>query len=411
MFTREINMKKCDNDGFRIFLMSGSCCDIVVNSPEELIKKINKSVSGVDNGFKKFYYEIQHVNNESKMFPELYPKILEIRDTPLEYSVKYEFCYCGKTLADLLRNNFYSHSFINKSLEFVINKLFHDYYSISRNSKPNEDYINICYPNRIEQRLDVVRNEEFIKNYGCSDKLIKMMDKGVYINGQYYPSIYKYTDYIKKDKELKKLLNINHNTYSHHDLIPANIVVDTSGNSRHISAFRFIDPRGEQETGVGVRHFMYDMGKMLVGLDTLDIFRIFNGKIEKKLYQLDCLGEKDGVLQFQMGFDLKDSIIKNYKEGSAAFWDIMKKHHYFSDLVGETEENLRLKYLFSFAHMFHPDIPCRIIFEREEEIPVGMYLRGLMVYRTFMDYAYGMDPLREATNHEKVEMWPDIELA
>ncbi len=401
-----IGVKMTNTKNECIYLMGGSCCNIEIESSDVLVKKIQESVSGVENGYKKFYFEVQHIYNESKLFPELYPKIYEIDSSNDKYSVKFEFCFQGKTLADILRNETYDEEYFEKSLEVILDKLFHDYYSIPRESKPSPNYIIQCYMERIEKRLHVVTAKQFRNKYQCSETLVKMIRYGVYINDQYYPSILEYTGYLRKDKELQSKLMITHNTYSHHDLIPANIVVGTD-SPEHITAFRLIDPRGEGETGTDVRNFMYDMGKILVGVDTLDIFRIFNGNIAEKLYSLECLDHDDDMLRFHFGFHTGHPIVRKYMSAANSFFDIMQRNGYYCDFVGETPEQLYMKYLFSFANMFHPDIPCRIIFEREESIPIAMYLRGMMVYRAFMDQYYGMDPLRLPGNKEAVELWPD----
>lgn len=373
---------------FKIYEMGGSCCDKHVDRENQIfIKEIRKNVEGVANGFKKFYYEIKHMQKCKNH--ELFPKILFIIDTEEWYKVGMEYCYNGCTLLDLLRNSNVKMEYYKESVEFILESLFTNYYSIRKMSTPNMAYLDVCYFDRIVTRLNEIDKLDVTNNYHFSNTLSRMMREKIIINGEEYAPLKDYIEFLRNDLELREKLMIRHNTESHHDLCPLNILVDYKQSQEFIHDFRLIDPRGESETGIDVRNCMYDMGKFLLGLDLFDIFRIFNGKIEPKVYEFNL--NREGTIS--ISFSLKDGniIAERYKVAYKEFWRFMDKKNYYSEIVDE--DYCKLKYLFSFAMMYHSDIPCRILYEKDEEMALLMYMRGMMLIKEFLIYYYKKDIL------------------
>lgn len=375
---------------FTIYQIGGSCCDryIYESDKKMYIKEIKKDIQGVENGFSKFYYEIEHIKKNNKVHKDLYPRIYHINDAKDKYTVAMEYCFDGITLADLLRNRNVTQEYVNNSIKYILDDLFDNVYK-KNDGNPNKDYIKDNYTGRIKRRLMGLREIEIVNVYGFSNKLYKMMECGFVLNGEYYPPIFEYINFIENDNSLINRLQIEYTTDSHHDLIPGNILVKIDENYKsRITDFRLIDPRGEGETGGENRHYTYDIGKLLLGADTLDIFRIFNGKISDKLYRYECIENNGIVDEFKLEFDTNSPIVEKYNSTTEFIWEYLKN----KAVINESDI---LRFLFSQACMYHPDVPCRIIDESDEEMAICMYLRGTMLIRGFMDYAYGIDPLRK----------------
>ncbi|AMW99779.1 hypothetical protein [Rummeliibacillus stabekisii] len=378
------------NIDFTIYQVGGSCCDkyIYESDKQMYIKEIKKEISGVDNGFKKLFYEIEHMKKNNEIYEKLYPKIYHINDDKDKYSVAMEYCFDGITLADLLRNNIIEQDYTNNSIKYVLDTLFDTVYQDNSKS-PNKNYIIDNYTGRIKNRLNSLKDIGIVKVYGFSNKLYKMMELGFVLNDEFYPPIFDYINFIEKDNSLLNKLQILNTTDSHHDLIPGNILVKIDENYKsRITDFKLIDPRGVGETGSDNRHYTYDIGKLLLGADTLDIFRIFNGKCADKLYQYECVENNRMVDEYKLEFDINSPIVKKYDNTTEFIWEYLMSHP-------RLNEYDILRFLFSQACMYHPDVPCRIIDEKDEEIAICMYLRGSMMLRKFMDYVYGSDPFKE----------------
>lgn len=385
---------------FKVYNVGGSCCTRRLSDVEGekvFIKEINRNVQGIENGYDKFKYEIQHMKEHYDT--GLYPEIIFEENFGAMYSVGMQYCYNGATLSDLVRNSWVNIEYFCKSFEYVMEELFERMY-LQEKGKVIENYLDICYFDRILSRLNKVIENHMLEKYGFSDLIAKMMKEGCNINGVYYAPITEYIDYMRKDIDLLEKINVSYSTQCHYDLCPLNILVDIDFEKERISDFKLIDVRGEKDTGKAKRHLMYDMGKMLLGLDTFDIFRIFNNYGET----FNFFKDNNGVVpEISFSF-VKDSIHERYKTAYNYFWIFMEKKKYYAAELNEEKSNLRLKYLFSQCMMYHPDIPCRIICEKDEKLAILMYMRGLMCIKTFLYEVYRCDPVTHGL--EEVDLWP-----
>lgn len=384
---------------FYIYNLGGSCCSRSITTyfgDKIFVKEIEKNIQGIENGYEKFFFEIQHMKKYQDT--NLYPKIIYEVDNEKTYSVGLEFCYNGITLSDLLRNETVPMNYYQQSFEFIIKSLISRLYLTERYDR-EKDYLQICYFDRIKRRMN--RAVGMLNKYGFSDCIEKILHKGCIINNLRFAPLYKYIDYISSDKELIRTLDIRFATPCHYDLCPCNILVNMDLEKERISDFKLIDVRGEGETGKNRRHFMYDMGKMLLGIDTFDIFRIFNNGSTYKLLT-DYSNE---IPEFQFHF-IEGSIYKRYENAYNFFWEFMERNNYFESEFEENESSLRLKFLFSQSMMYHPDIPCRMIYEKDEELAILMYLRGMMFIKKLMIEIYNYDPLVDSDSN--IPLWPIV---
>lgn len=378
----------------KAYHLGGSCCDRYIkeiHGEKVFVKEIDKNIQGIDNGYKKFYYEIQHMMKYEST--GLYPKILRVLDDVDKYSVEMEYCYEGITLSDLLRNKTVDMMYYKESFSFIMDQIYEKMYADIFSVLPAVDYLDKCYFDRVLNRIRCIEKDGLLKKYNYSNIINNMITYGCYINNEYYPPLYEYISYLKNDKTLRCALNIPFVNNMHYDLCPLNILVDANLDSTKITDFRMIDVRGEGETGKSYRHFMYDMGKMLLGLDCFDLFRIFNGMNGELAYRFEIKEKKDKIPNIQFGFGEENDIAFRYKIAYQHFWDHMEERNYYSVLSKETAENLKFKFLFSHSMMYHPDIPCRIIYGENEEVAILLYIRGMMIIRKFMEEFYGMDPV------------------
>lgn len=390
---------------FKVYQLGGSCCRHYIkkiDGKEIFVKEIDKNINGIDNGYKKFFYEIQHIKKYSNS--GLFPKIIYINENKSTFSVGMEYCYGGATLSDLIRNDSVEEKCFEESFSYVLDRLFSDLYGNRFDEKPCRDYIDKCYFNRVENRLSQIFEKNLLQTYSFTNSLTKIINYGCYINDDYYPPLEKYIKYLKKDKKLLEILKISYTCNSHHDLCPLNILVDVDLKDNKIRDFKLIDVRGEDETGRDCRHYMYDMGKMLLGLDMFDIFRIFNGKLGKKVYYYSIKND-DKIPKIKFFLD-NNVIVKRYINASNYFWHHMEKRNYYEDITSDTKEYSQIKFLFSQAMMYHPDIPCRIIYEHDEEMAILLYIRGMMMIRRFCEKTYGTDPVGKF--HQNVDLWPRV---
>lgn len=390
-----MNMNK-----FKIYNLGGSCCTRRIENymgKKIMVKEIDKQIQGVENGYDKFFYEIQHMKKYSDT--GFFPSILYEREIGNKYSVGMEYCFNGATLSDLLRNDCVDINYFFNSFDFIMKTIFERIYFVERGEIVN-DYIERCYLNRVLNRLGRIYKDKMIEKYGFSDCFSKLLSKGCIINGVFYAPVYKYINYIKNNSNILDKVKVMYSTQCHYDLCPLNIVVDANFSEDRISDFKLIDVRGEGETGITKRHFMYDMGKMLLGLDTFDIFRIFREGGQVFEFHINSNTE---VVRIDFVFR-ENTIYKRYKNAYNHFWDFMEVNNYFADILNEDENSLRLKYLFSQSMMYHPDIPCRIIYEKDESLAILMYMRGMFFIKSFLYEIQGCDPV--TGDDQKVDLWP-----
>lgn len=386
--------------GLKIYNLGGSCCDRRLcdfQGKKIFVKEINKNIQGIDNGYKKFWYEIQHMKNHFDT--GLYPQIIYDNDDGQIYSVGMEYCFDGATLSDLIRNENVDIEYFYKSFDYIMEELFKRMYLLEKGEVDNK-YLDICYFDRVANRLNKIVEYNMVQKYGFSNLIYRIMDEGCVINDIYYAPIMDYVMYMKNNVELRKKLEISYSTQCHYDLCPLNILVDVDLTSERVRDFKLIDVRGEEETGKQKRHFMYDMGKMLLGLDTFDLFRIFNN--ENETFRI-VVENTDKIPQIHFSF-IEGTIYERYKLAYDYFWTSMEKRDYYAEELNEDKENLRLQFLFSQSMMYHPDVPCRIIYEKNEKLAIQMYMRGLMCIKAFLYEIYGCDPVTHDLN--KVDLWP-----
>ena len=394
-------------ENFKIYNIGGSCCNHFtkfVDGKEIFIKEIDKKIQGVDNGYKKFFYEIEHMKKYAGT--GLFVPILYIQDNGEKYSVGMENCYGGATLSDLIRNSCVNEQYFKDSFSFVLDQLYERLYSDIFSLKPAEDYINKCYFNRIIDRITYIKKNNLIEKYGFSNVLPNIIENGCYINGEYYPPLQDYIVYLQADVTLKRCLDILYTCNTHYDLCPLNILVDPDFSYNRILNFKLIDVRGENETGKEYRHFMYDMGKMLLGLDCFDIFRIFNGKIEKVCYNYQIEYRDNNIVDIKFSFLPESIIVKRYKMAYEYFWEHMFDRNFYKEQMKDTMDNLKTKFMFSHSMMYHPDIPCRIIYEKDENMAILLYMRGMIMIRKFMEEFYGRDPVGGFTDN--IDIWEGV---
>lgn len=388
----------------RPFHTSGSVCSIDIDRDNGiLVKKVRHFNQGVENGHDKLLYEALEIRNSP--VPQFYPRIIEIGCQNDELRVTMEYLYNGTTFADLLRNPLTPQDYINSSLTFVLDTLFTDFY-IPTHQIPSGDLIRVSYIDRLLRRLETSLKILSSKRLTWN-RYQRALFNGVCLNGQFYPSIYKYIQYFNSDVPLLQELSVLETYNSHHDLIPGNILVELSQTDSKISRFKLIDPRGQLETGADVRHFMYDLGKLMFGLDCYDLFRSSSREDFRNNYKLTCT-PGGSVDEYTLLFDSKDEVIAHYRETQTFF--ASQREKLFAKICSTTEEARKheLQCLFAQAFMYHPDIPCRMIDECSEDMALCFHFRGLMLMRQFLDKVYGRDPLRDPNDTSSVELWPNI---
>lgn len=378
------------------YTSSGSACRVEINKKQRVIyKSAHKLNQGIENGHDKLLNEALFIKKQAKN-NNFYPRVLDVTYKNEDLVVEYEYLFDGVTLADLIFDDNLSQAYIDNSLEFVINRLFNEYY-IPKGIVPDDGYLNVCYFNRLRRRMDVTL-ELIETEFGGWIRLKDAILNGVVLNGSYYPGIYEYLNYLERDTKLHEILMINRNYESHHDLIPENIVVNATGKLNRIAGFKLIDPRGEFETGENNRHYVYDMGKMFFGLDCYGLFRkgFFNNDFSH--FSLKANEGNDYVLMFNNA----SVTVKHLIDSQKTLWNVLGRLR--AEFSSDWEKR-KLQYLFSFSFMYLPDIPCRIIAEKEEMLAIAFYTRGMMIMRNFMIAAYGRDPLSSNATSE-VDLWP-----
>lgn len=390
---------------FKIYHMGGSCCSqrlMTYDGKVCLVKEIRKDVQGVENGFDKFYHEIQHMIKyaHTGLFPEIY-KIVDTADT---YTAIMEYCYCGMTLSDLIRNESVELQCFKDGFRHIMTDIIKRLYTKHYEVLPPRDYLEQCYYCRVEDRIGRVIEENMPGRYGFSDVLSRIIKNGCHINGEYYPPVFEYIKFMRSSRQLAKLLKIHFSCHVHYDLCPTNILVDYCFDENRIRDFCLIDVRGEGDTGPEKRHYIYDMGKMLLGLDAFDLFRIFNGREGTTSYAYH-VDRDDKIVSIDFAF-LNGGMAKRYRDAQQFFWDFFENNAYFQDIMQDSAENLRAKFLFSQSMMYHPDVPCRIIYEQNEELAILMFMRGLMLMRFFLESVLGQDPVGKFNG--RINIWEGL---
>lgn len=373
-------------------IYSGSACQTTVNIQNRtVLKTAYRFNQGIENGHDKLWNEANYIKQQN-VFNDFYPHVKSIQYLDDDLVVEYEFLFQGLNLANLIFDEQYSLDFLKKSIEYIAHELFYKFY-VQKEVPPNPRYLYCCYFERLERRLkcvqDVIRSDPLKWT-----RLNAAISDGVYINDSYFPPISAYLNYLKNDIILQKQIMICHCYDTHHDLTPENIMVDVKGGINRISAFRLIDPRSEIETGLDNRHFMYDMGKMLFGLDFYSLYR----KAVKEQISAEFIYEICGANRYTLLFHHKSSLVQRLMYCQHLWIELLKK-------IAGTDWDIRCKqYFFAFAFMYHPSLPWSMIMEKDEKKCLLLYLRGMWIFRYCMSILYGHDPLSDKPG--QTELWP-----
>lgn len=371
---------------------SGSACQIAANKRNRTVfKTAYKFNQGIENGHDKLWYEANYIKQQN-ILNNYYPLVKSIQYCGDDLVVEYEFLFQGLNLADLIFDERYSLSFLKRSIEYIADELFYKFY-VRKEVLPNPGYLHYCYFERIERRLNRVQ-ELILSDPPKWNKLNAAITSGVYINGFYYPPVRAYLNYLKNDITLQEQIKICHCYNTHHDLTPENIMVDVKTGINRINAFRLIDPRSEVETGLDNRHLMYDMGKMLFGLDFYSLYR----RGTKEQMPAHFTYKFCGANRYTLVFQHKSSIVQRLIYCQQLWIELLKK-------TAGTDWDIKCKqYFFAFAFMYHPSLPWSMIIEKDENKCMLLFLRGMLVFRYCMSILYGYDPLSDKS--EKIQLWP-----
>lgn len=321
-----------------------------------------------------------NLKNQWKVYPEIY----EIKEKNGRLIVEMEYLYQGITLTDLLLNEQIGSKFINNSLSKIIDVLFQRMYLNKKNIVPREDYLEINYFERVASRIDKVT--KILKKNDNYPRIKSAIRDGIYLNNKYYPSIIEYNNFLKNDIKARRILMISSCTESHQDLIPSNIVMDYDGLGIKVNNFKLIDPRGEGDTGLDTRHFTYDLGKLLFGLNGFELFR--RNELKDNYVLLSEL--IDNIYHYK--FMIKDNYLTNKLKMARKL--VLKqlednKYKYFDSI--DLTKTYKEKIIFAEAYCFFADIPCRLINGDDEEVLLSFYLRGMECLSEFMKLLYGKE--------------------
>ena len=355
----------------------GSACDLKI---DKVNRTVTKSVSiqneGINNGYTKLIAEAQHMVNSNNKGEYFYPKVYFLSEIDGNLVCIMEYLFSGINFADLLKNKVVSQDYIEKSLSFILRVLFKDFYYVQENIDPNPNYILHNYINRAKERFKLTLKFCESKNYMTLSDVIK---NGMVLNGIYYPSYFKYLEVITNDSILLNKLSINYNTNSHHDLIPSNIMVECGDDC--VSNFALIDPRGEAETGVFNRHFMYDMGKLFFGLSGFDLIRDMFDNDDRSIGYYNCQ-RYDDIYNIDFAFNTDNFIVKKYMSAYDSTLNFFKNSKF-------DYANCKRMFLFAETCNFVADIPCRLNNNDCEEIGICFYLRAVETMSNFIEHEYG----------------------
>lgn len=367
----------------------GSVCSVKLDKSKRIIKKeVEINNEGINNGYTKLFYEAKHMQQYNKNNTEIYPNILEIKKQNNKLVVKMDYLYEGTTFTDLLFNNQIGSKFITKSINYIVDSLFKNFYMNKKNIIPNSNYLNTNYFDRLSSRIECVL--KMIRKNKSYSILKSILSDGLYINDKYYPSIIEYNNYLRKDELALNKLKIDFCTESHQDLIPSNIIVDISDFDEKINNYKLIDPRGEGDTGVNNRHFTYDIGKLLFGYSGFELLR---GVSKKKNYILEQ-NKNNNIYSFKFNID-SNVCTEKFENARTAVLKLLEtnKYNYFDsiDLVNTYKE----KILLAEAYCYFADLPCRMINGDSEEILLCFYIKGMQCLSEFMNLIYGKDVIAE----------------
>lgn len=377
--------KKNHNKEFK----GGSICSVKLDKNKKVIKKeVEINNEGINNGYTKLFYEAKHMQQYNKNNNEIFPNVLEIKKQNNKLVVKMDYLYDGITFTDLLFNDQIGNKFITKSINYIIDNLFKNFYLNKKNITPDSNYLNINYFDRVSSRIDSVL--KIIRKNKSYSILKSILSDGLYINGKYYPSIIEYNNFLKKDEFVLNKLKIDFCTESHQDLIPSNIIVDISNFDEKIKNYKLIDPRGEKDTGPNNRHFTYDIGKLLFGYSGFELLR---GVSKKKNYILEQT-KNNNIYSFK--FNIESNICtEKFENARIAVLKQLEtnKYNYFDSI--ELVNTYKEKILLAEAYCYFADLPCRIINGDDEEILLCFYIRGMQCLSEFMNLIYGKDCVLE----------------
>ena len=353
--------------------ISGSSATVIIDENKKLVKKmVNVNNEGVNNGYTKLFYEIKHMVNYNQNNKPIYPQIYSIKTINDTFITEMEYLYEGITVKDLLMSNV-NDSIKKKIIGRIIKELFNNFYQNKDNVIPNNNYIIDNYLKRAKERIELAKKLAVDNNY---DMLLNIINNGVILNNRYYSSFTEYLEMID-DNTLTNLM-ITNNTEDHHDLIPSNIVIDYLGIEGDIDSFKLIDPRGEIDTGINNRHYMYDMGKLLFGISGFDLLRLKNNNIYHLSYYKD-----DKCFNIKFNFNNNNRLVKSYFNIYDYLHCYFKENKYelFNDI--KVINNYELMFKLAESICFIADIPCRIIKGDSEELAICLYLRGLETIEEF----------------------------
>lgn len=372
--------------------ISGSACEVFVDHHDrKVIKRVHYTNEGIENGHQKLSHEIRYLkqmNRECTLFPRLLSTYYE--NDYLYMALEYLFD--GESLADLIFDDNVDSNYVNHSIDYIMARLFDEFY-INRFTEINPNYWDDCYLRRTIRRLDV--SLELIREkYPHWTELQNCIQSGVCINGIRYPSVYRYIDYLYAHMEQIDQLHPCTTCRSHHDLIPENILIQRGDTC--VSDFKMIDPRGESETGLNNRHFIYDMGKMLFGLDCYGLFRRAYHKDRFDSFRFTRTAPRS----YSLIYNEQSPTVQKLINAQKAFLNAYTRCH--KDAAG----NSYLQLMLSAACMYIPDIPCRIIDEQMEELCIAFYARGCMFLHELMLALYSIDELSSDIDGSQYMRWP-----
>lgn len=375
----------------------GSACRVTVDSAKGIVcKRVYYRDQGIENGHDKLLYEyayLKRMNRENDFFP----RVLGCHYTDGFLNVELEYLFEGESLADLIFDETVGEAYIRNSVVFVLQELFRTFYR-KQDVPPNPAYWRDCYIARTRRRME--RSLSLIRQRFPEWRTLKdCIVNGMEVNGIFYAGIGQYLSFLERDKNLWDRLKINATYRTHHDLIPENILIRRG--AERVCEWKLIDPRGDGETGKENRHYLYDMGKMMFGLDCYGLFR--------RAYRdggRDFCFERQSDGGFTLVFDSRSAAVAHLIAAQETFLETFLRLH----AQAEGGEG-RLKLLFAAAFMYLPDIPCRMIDEQSEELALAFYARGCMsLHRCFL-YAFGEDVLSSDRDGRQCEIWPMRELS
>lgn len=379
--------------------ISGSACEVFIrHESKKILKRVYYTNEGVENGHHKLTHEIQYLRQMNQEC-ELFPRVLSDYYKNDYLYMELEYLFEGESLADLIFDDTVDTEYVERSIECIISRLFKEFY-IKRFSEINPAYWYDCYIARTIRRLNVSLQLIQEKNLNWSE-LRGCILHGITINGISYPSAYQYMEYLSSHMEALKNIRPHASYRTHHDLIPENILIQRG--SHCVADFKMIDPRGESETGIGNRHFIYDMGKMLFGLDCYGLFRRAYHEEQFKAFRF----VRNASFCYELMYNKRDKTVQKLINAQKTF---VNTYYSCCQKTEEGNENSLLQLMFSAACMYIPDIPCRMIDENMEELCIAFYARGCMFLHELMLLLYGCDELSSDIDGTMYSRWPADEI-